>query len=218
MSALKTCQHNLTHGEGSLSGWKHCDYVFICQKKTNTWQPWLSEPPSYIKTLCQTCIILRIAFNVVHCVKSIKWRSPTISHLHPFPAGGFIVIHTFQCVGAGYTIETLICIKLQQQENVCGNISWLRLDCRYTFTMNLISGPWLPPSLCLDVSFQCALGRLQLGAEIHARLSRPHLHLSIDGGATGVGPRPLKPSAPPPGAPTGAAETSSGPGERTRRR
>lgn len=63
----------------------------------------------------------------------------------------------------------------------------------------------MPSPLCLDVSFQCALGRLQLGAEIHARLSRPHLHLSIDGGATGVGPRPLKPSGPPPGAPPGAA-------------
>lgn len=67
-----------------------------------------------------------------------------------------------------------------------------------TFILNLISGPWLPPSLRLDVSFQCALSRLQLVAEVHARLSRPHLHLSIDGGATGVGPRWSKLSAPPP--------------------
>lgn len=41
------------------------------------------------------------------------------------------------------------------------------------------------PYLHLDVSsFQCALSRLQLGAEVHARLSRPHLRLSIDGGET----------------------------------
>lgn len=38
-------------------------------------------------------------------------------------------------------------------------------------------------SLCLDLfSLQCALGRLQLGAEVHARLSRPHLRLSISMG------------------------------------
>lgn len=57
-----------------------------------------------------------------------------------------------------------------------------------TFISYAFSGPCVPSSVCLDViSLQCALSRPQLGAEVHAPLNRPHLHLSIDGGAAEAG-------------------------------
>lgn len=48
--------------------------------------------------------------------------------------------------------------------------------------ISLLTGTLLSRSVCLDVvSLSCvALDRLQLGAEVHAPLTRPHLRLSID--------------------------------------